>query len=177
MAMAMLRTAMQAWCRERRAPSTVVPEVNELMHASLDEGMFITACFLNLDRQTGRLKYVNCGHNPPIIRRRSGEIVLLEDGGGPPLGVCKELDPPASAATLEPGDLLVLYTDGIPETFSPHNELLGMEPFCEAVERGMGDPERTRQAVLEEVERHAKGRPRVDDQTLVVMAYRGARVQ
>ncbi len=59
---------------------------------------------------------------------------------------------------------------------APHNELLGMEPFCEAVERGMGAPERTRQAVLDVVERHAKGRPRVDDQTLVVMAYRGARV-
>jgi len=173
-AMAMLRTAMQSWCRGGHAPSTVVPQINELMHASLDEGMFITACFLNLDRRTGKLEYVNCGHNPPIVRRRDGGIVLLDDGGGPPLGVCNELDPPPSSFTLEPGDVLVLYTDGIPEAFSPRNELLGMRRLSEAVDRGGGDPERTRQAVLEAVDSHAAGRPRVDDQTLVVMGYRTA---
>lgn len=171
-AMAMLRTAMQAWCRGGHAPSTVVPQINELMHASLDEGMFITACFLNLDRRTGKLEYVNCGHNPPIVRRRGGGIALLNGAGGPPLGVCRELNPPADTVTLEPGDLIVLYTDGIPEAFSPRNELLGMRRLCEAIERGAGDPERTRQAVLEAVDHHAAGRPRVDDQTLVVVGYR-----
>ena len=173
-AMAMLRTAMQSWCRGGHAPSTVVPQINELMHASLDDGMFITACFLNLDRRTGRVEYVNCGHNPPIVRRREGGIVQLDGGGGPPLGVCRELDPPAAAVTLERGDLLVLYTDGIPEAFSPRDELLGMRRLSEAIAQGAGDPERTKRAVLETVERHAAGRPRVDDQTLVVMGYRGS---
>lgn len=171
-AMAMLRTAMQSWCRGGRAPSTVVPEINELMHASLDEGMFITACFLNVDRRTGKIDYVNCGHNPPIVRRRGGGIEYLDKGGGPPLGVCKELDPPPGAIRMEPGDLMVLYTDGIPEAFSPRNELLGMHRMIEAIERGGSEPERTMQSVLEVVERHAAGRPRMDDQTLVVMGYR-----
>lgn len=172
-AMAMLRTAMQSWCRGGHAPNTVVPQINELMHSSLDEGMFITACFLCLDRQSGELNYVNCGHNPPIIRRRGGQISLLDAGGGPPLGVCKDLDPHPGSFTLEPGDLLVLYTDGIPEAFSPGNELLGMQRLIEAIGRGEGDPERTKRDVLETVIQHAAGRPRVDDQTLVVMGYRG----
>ncbi len=172
-AMAMLRTAMQSWCRGGHAPNTVVPEINELMHTSLDEGMFITACFLGLDRRTGVLNYVNCGHNPPMLRRRGGGVELLDAGGGPPLGVCKELDPPAATFTLAPGDLLVLYTDGIPEAFSPRQELLGLRRVAEAVDRGEGDPERTKREVLELVDRHAAGRPRVDDQTLVVMGYRG----
>ncbi len=171
-AMAMLRTAMQSWCRVGRAPSTAVAEINELMHASLDEGMFITACFLNLDRRTGRLEYVNCGHNPPLVRRRGGGIVHLDSIGGPPLGVCKELNAPPGAITLEHGDLLALYTDGIPEAFSPRDELLGMGRLSDAIERGEGDPERTRQAVLEAVDQHAAGRPRLDDQTLVAMSYR-----
>ncbi len=172
-AMAMLRTAMQSWCRGGHAPSTVVPKINELMHASLDEGMFITACFLHLDRRTGALEYVNCGHNPPMVRRRGGGVEMLDGGGGPPLGVCTELDPPGGSMTLGAGDALVLYTDGIPEAFSPRSELLGMARLAEAVDRGEGNPERTREAVLEMVERHAAGRPRVDDQTLVVMGYRG----
>jgi sigma-B regulation protein RsbU (phosphoserine phosphatase) len=172
-AMAMMRTAMHSWARRGIAPNTVVPEINELMHTSLDEGMFITACFLNLDRRTGKLEYVNCGHNPPMVRRRGGGVELLDAGGGPPLGVSKELDPPAGETTLEPGDLLVLYTDGIPEAFSPQHELLGLRRVAEAVERGAGDPERTKRSVLELVDRHAAGRPRVDDQTLVVMGYRG----
>jgi serine phosphatase RsbU (regulator of sigma subunit) len=172
-AMAMLRTAMQAWCRGGHAPSTVVPEINELMHTSLDEGMFITACFLNLDRKAGELTYVNCGHNPPIVRRRGGEISFLESGGGPPLGVLTDLDPPPGATTLQPGDLIVLYTDGIPEAFNPRNELLGMARLVDAIRRGEGDPERTRRSVLETVNAHTAGRPRVDDQTLLVMGYRG----
>jgi sigma-B regulation protein RsbU (phosphoserine phosphatase) len=108
-----------------------------------------------------------------MVRRRGGGVELLDAGGGPPLGVSKELDPPAGATKLEPGDLLVLYTDGIPEAFSPRHELLGLRRVAEAVERGEGDPEKTRRAVLELVDRHAAGRPRVDDQTLVVMGYRG----
>lgn len=173
-AMAMMRTAMHSWARRGIAPNTVVPEINQLMHTSLDEGMFITACFVRLDRRTGELSYVNCGHNPPIVRRSGGAVELLETGGGPPLGVSRELDPPAGKATLAPGDLLVLYTDGIPEAFSPRHELLGMAKVLEAVARGGGEVEGTKRAVLETVERHAAGRPRVDDQTLVVMGYRGA---
>ncbi|MBX3402547.1 MAG: SpoIIE family protein phosphatase [Phycisphaeraceae bacterium] len=172
-AMAMLRTAMQSWCRGGHAPATVVPQINELMHTSLDEGMFITACFLNLDRRTGVLNYVNCGHNPPMLRRRGGGVELLNAGGGPPLGVSKDLNPPAASITLAPGDLLVLYTDGISEAFSPRNELFGLPNLAAAIDRGEGDPERTRRSVLEAVDRHAAGRPRVDDQTLVVMGYRG----
>ena len=170
-AMAMMRTAMHSWARRGIAPNTVVPEINQLMHTSLDEGMFITACFVRLDRRTGELNYVNCGHNPPIVRRSGGAVELLVSGGGPPLGVSRELDPPAAKATLAPGDLLVLYTDGITEAFSPRHELLGMAKVLEAVARGGGDVEDQR-ALLETVERHAAGAA-VDDQTLVVMGYRG----
>lgn len=172
-AMAMMRTAMHSWARRGVAPDTVVPEVNELMHTSLDEGMFITACFLNLDRRTGRLEYINCGHNPPMLRRRAGGVELLDAGGGPPLGVLRDLDPPSGSVTLAPGDLLALYTDGIPEAFSPRHEMLGLPRLAEAVEQGRGDPERTRRSVLDVLDRHAAGRPRVDDQTLVVMGYQG----
>lgn len=172
-AMAMLRTAMHSCRQLGHASSTVVPEINELMHTSLDEGMFITACFLTLNRRTGALTYVNCGHNPPMLRRRRGGVELLDAAGGPPLGVGRDLDPPAGTARLEPGDLLALYTDGIPEAFSPRQELLGLQRMAEAVDRGEGDPERTKRSVLELVDRHAAGRPRVDDQTLVVMGYRG----
>lgn len=102
-----------------------------------------------------------------------GGIELLDAGGGPPLGVCKDLDPPAATITLAPDDLLALYTDGIPEAFSPRQELLGLRRVAEAVDRGEGDPQKTKRSVLELVDRHAAGRPRVDDQTLVVMGYRG----
>ncbi|MFO0858390.1 MAG: GAF domain-containing SpoIIE family protein phosphatase [Phycisphaerales bacterium] len=170
-AMAMLRTAMHSWRRGGRAINTVIPELNTLMQSSLDEGMFITACFLSLDRRTGVLEYVNCGHNPPIVRRRSGEVASLDGEGGPPLGVCEELCPPVASFRLEPGDLMVLYTDGIPEAFSPQNELFGMQRFVQSISEGGGDPELTRRVVLSAVESHAAGRPRADDQTLVAIGF------
>ncbi len=171
-AMAMLRTATHSWRRNGHAVNTIVPELNALMQSSLDEGMFITACFLSLNRKSGTLEYINCGHNPPIVRRRSGDLTVLDDGGGPPLGVCEELNPVPCVINLNPGDLIALYTDGIPEAFNPHNEVLGMQRLTDAIQRGAGDPEQTKLAVLETVDQHAAGRPRADDQTLVAIAYR-----
>lgn len=170
-AMAMLRTAMQSWCRGGHAPHTVVPQMNDLMLASLDEGMFITACFLNLDRQSGTLEFINCGHNPPILRRRDGEVEVLDGGGGLPLGVSDTTNATKATCTMTSGDVLVLYTDGIPEAFSPSDELFGMPRLIEAIRRGGDDPDAIKRSVLEAVDRHAAGRPRLDDQTLMVMSY------
>jgi sigma-B regulation protein RsbU (phosphoserine phosphatase) len=173
-AMAMLRTAMQSWCRNGRSPASVVPDLNDLMHTSLDEGMFITACFLHLDRRTGSIHYVNCGHNPPIVRRRVGGFDFLDVGGGPPLGVCADLNPTPASITLRLGDLLLLYTDGITEAFNPRHEQFGLPRFLAAIEQGQGDPIRTKHTVQQALDLHAAGMPRQDDQTLVAMGYRTA---
>ena len=75
---------------------------------------FTTAFVAELDTSTGALSYVNAGHNPPLLRRASGELTRLEPGGLP-LGIRAESSYEFGAATLQEGDLLLVYTDGVVE--------------------------------------------------------------
>src|SRR3990170_3745077 len=77
------------------------------------EQLFVTAIALVIDLGTGELEYCNAGHEPPLIARSSGEIVSLNEGGGPPLCVMEDFPYEHARFRLESGDRLVLMSDGI----------------------------------------------------------------
>jgi sigma-B regulation protein RsbU (phosphoserine phosphatase) len=172
-AMAIMRTALHAFRMFDRPPESTVPDLNALLMQSLEPGMFVTAFFLTIEPVSGRATYACCGHNPPRLRRASGEIAAVDGSAGPPLGLLADLVPQGAVFRLEPGDLVVLYTDGITEAFSPEGELFGTERLDRAVRAGAGDPDDTVAAVLEAVAAHQGHRSRADDQTLVVIRYNG----
>ncbi len=171
--MAIMRTALHAFRLYDRPPDTTVPEINRLLYESLDTRTFVTAFFLTIDPATGRGVYASCGHNPPRLRRAGGAIVPLDEAGVPPLGLLPELETHGAVVVLEPGDLVVLYTDGITEAFGPGGELFGVGRLDAAVRAGAGDPSRTKREILGAVAEHQAGRRRVDDQTLVIVRYNG----
>ncbi|MEM9166468.1 MAG: PP2C family protein-serine/threonine phosphatase [Planctomycetota bacterium] len=171
--MAVFRTAMAATARYTTEPKQTVPDVNAMLYESVEPGTFVTAFLVLIDPASGRGTFVSCGHNPPRLRRASCVIETLDGDGGPPLGILPTMEPFGEPFTMSPGDLLVLYTDGITEAFSPEDELFGTERLDAAIALGEGDPERTRRAILAAVDAHAAGRPRDDDQTLLVMRYNG----
>lgn len=78
---------------------------------------FTTAFFAELDPVTGHIAYVNAGHNAPILRRNSGEMEHLETGG-PPLGISAEFSHDIGSTTLNSGDWLVVFTDGVVEAMN-----------------------------------------------------------
>lgn len=166
--MAMLRTAMGAYRILDRPAETVVEDINALMIDVLSEGMFVTALFVALNPKTGTLRVLNSGHCYPLIRRASGVVEEIE-GGGPPLGILPELSFEDVRARLDPGDALVLYTDGITEAFSPAMELFGVDRLRAALGDCGGNAEEILWDVLEAVDDHAAGRPRADDQCLLVV--------
>ena len=91
--------------------------MNKATCAKCPSNRFITFFFCVLDAATGELAFANAGHNPPILVRASGEAEMLE-GGGPVLGIlaapyCEE------RAHLDPGDMLVIYSDGVTEAHNP----------------------------------------------------------
>ena len=170
---AMLRTAMRAHRFFKRPASAVVREVNHLMRLSLEPGMFVTAQFLSIDLETGVVRCVNCGHQPPIVRGADGTARVVDPGGGPPLGVLDDLDPEAVEFVLNPGDTLVLYTDGITECFNPAGELFGSKRLTSAVAQGGVDAPAIVDSIGRALVAHARHRPSVDDQTLVVVRFNG----
>ena len=92
----------------------------------IDQGYFATLFFGVLDAETGDFLYINCGHNPPIIRRRNGDLVLIQPTG-PALGMLAGSTFMVGQAHLNPGDLLYLYTDGVSEARNLAAEQFGVD--------------------------------------------------
>ena len=112
--MAELRHATRAYIAEGHGPAAVVDRLNHLM-AQLIPGEIATLCLLAIDVATGRTRLANAGHPPPVLRGRDG-VRLITDHS-PLLGIRVR---PATEVefVLEPGDTVVLYTDGLIETRS-----------------------------------------------------------
>ncbi len=104
----------------------VLGELNELVIASTEPGRFITAAIALLLPQTNRLVYANAGHNPPLLRRASGAIENLAVGGLL-LGVVAETSYEETTVPFLPGDVLVLYTDGVVEAQNAGGEFFEEE--------------------------------------------------
>jgi sigma-B regulation protein RsbU (phosphoserine phosphatase) len=89
--------------------------------------MFVTLFFAQLDPASGELAYVNAGHNPPLLCRAGQEELTALERTGLPLGLFEFTDFEARGARLDPGDFLVLYTDGVTEALDAQGREFGDE--------------------------------------------------
>ncbi len=149
-------------------PAELVTRLNSVLHRSTDAGRFVTLFVGCLDPATGVLHYCNAGHNPPLIVGR-GEMRPL-DATGIPVAMLEAYPYASATATLEPGDTLALYSDGIPEAMCGL-EFFGDPRLADALRVAAATPELDLavRSVLAEVEAFAAGTPRVDDITLVLV--------
>ncbi|HSU82569.1 MAG TPA: SpoIIE family protein phosphatase [Thermoanaerobaculia bacterium] len=130
---------------------------------------FITLLLAELTPETGVLHYMNAGHNPGILLRLDGGAEELAPGGVP-LGLLPGARFQSRAVTLEPGDLVCLYSDGITEAASPDDEELGMERLIDLLRAERARPlEEVTEAIIHAVGEFSQGLPQGDDQTLVLL--------
>lgn len=146
---------------------------------SLEGRRFTTAFLAELDLPSGRLTYVNAGHNAPILRRANGAIERLETGGLL-LGVREPIDYEAGKVTLSAGDTLVIFTDGVADARSRRGEQFGEHRLVELMQSLPPDgpaglsAQATLQRVLRAVDVHVQDAPQEDDVTCLVLRYQGA---
>ncbi len=172
MAAALMVMAFEARLRvlveDTENPATLVVRLNKITCANCPSNRFITFFFSVLDPATGNLSFANAGHNPPIVVRTSGEVEML-DGGGPVLGVLPIAPYSEQQARLGPGDLLVVYSDGVTEAANTGDEEFGEERLIEVLKRRRTESsDAIVSAVMESVNRFTSGAPQADDITLVV---------
>jgi serine phosphatase RsbU (regulator of sigma subunit) len=113
--------------------------LNAIVYRSTELNRYVTAFFSCLDCSTGEMEYVNAGHCYPILMRRTGAVERLVEGG-PVIGLFPELHVTTGRTTIEKGDLLVMYTDGLSETRSPEGEEFEDERILEALGGMIGRP-------------------------------------
>jgi serine phosphatase RsbU (regulator of sigma subunit) len=142
--------------------------LNKATCAQCPSNRFITFFFCVLDPATGELAYANAGHNPPILVRANGDAEMLE-GGGPVLGILSIAPYSEMHAKLEPGDMLVLYSDGVTEANNAAFDQFDEERLIEVLKVNRHEPAATIvEAVTTALTEFCAGAPQADDITLVV---------
>jgi sigma-B regulation protein RsbU (phosphoserine phosphatase) len=149
-------------------PGNVVSVISRLLYHYTDPSQFITAFVTVLESKSGQLRYVNAGHNSPIIVRANGSTERL-NATGTPVGIMDNLRWDERTIHLSSGDLLFVFTDGLIET-SQGGELFGEERLIRVLLDGRGEtPEQTIKFVIEEVKKFAGDRAREDDTTIIAL--------
>jgi sigma-B regulation protein RsbU (phosphoserine phosphatase) len=173
---ALLASMLQGVFSAQNLNSIPLPEiigrVNQKLALRSPGNRFVTFFFGILDGE-GNCTYVNAGHNPPILLTQSGTLQELEEGGMV-LGLFAEAKYVSGSVRMQPGDHLVLFTDGIIEAMNPAEEEFGMDRLTELLRNNVQSPapeimSKIREAVLS----FSARAPQHDDITLMVLTYSG----
>lgn len=154
-------------------PARVFAHVNRFICAHSEVGRYATLFFGMLDA-AGHLEFINTGHPSPLLVR-AGRVEPVFPAASLPLGLFPKAEFKISSSTFEPGDTLVLFTDGITEAVNPREEQFGNERLEQVVARHASAPlEKLQAAILEAVEEFTQGAPQADDITVLIVRYPGA---
>jgi serine phosphatase RsbU (regulator of sigma subunit) len=170
--MTALRATVRAHSREPD-PTLLARRVNASVCESVPPGRFATAFLAHLEPESGQLTYVNAGHNPPLLVRADGSLESL-DRGGLAFGLFDWATYEAGEVVLEPGDTLVVFSDGVSETTSPEDEEFGPERIAQIARHGRQvEAGGIELAIRLELEAFSDFEHAADDRTLIVLKRRG----
>jgi serine phosphatase RsbU (regulator of sigma subunit) len=178
--MANLQASLHAQTMETEKVAEVAIRINNLLVKSTDANMFVTFFYGLLDRTKSTFTSTNAGHNPPLLLRADQSTERLAEGGLV-LGFLPDQKYAQQTTILHPGDILVLYTDGITEAREPEenkaveDKLFGEDRLVQIVmESASLSAREIQSAILHGVSVHTKNTPQGDDITLVVIKRRKA---
>lgn len=172
--MVIAKTLIKDHTQSGKPPEEVFTEVNRQLCEANDENLFVTAWMGVLEISTGKLVYVNAGHNPPVIGRKNGETEFLRSRPGFVLAGLDFTKYRAGRLELMPGDLLYLYTDGVTEAMNTAQELYGEERLKRTLDANVSAaPEEIFKAVKKDLDDFVADAPQFDDITMLAMRYLG----
>lgn len=142
---------------------------NQLCYKN-ESGMFVTVFICVLDVRSGEVQFVNAGHNCPFVQKQDGAFEMFRAKANLVFGLMEDVPYREQTLTLNPGDSIYLYTDGVTEALNPEQELFGDDRLYEILNRHRaqaGEPETFVQAIYREVQAFADGEPQADDITML----------
>ena len=151
----------------------VFTEVNNLLCEANSEGLFITAFEAVIDLETGDVRYVNAGHEMPIIARKGGAYEAIKVKRGFVLAGFEDFQYVEQTAKIEPGDRIFLYSDGVPEATNANNELFNMDRTVETLNKYRDlKPSELLPKVKEDIDIFVGEAPQFDDITMLCFEYK-----
>ncbi|HEV2498837.1 MAG TPA: PP2C family protein-serine/threonine phosphatase [Terriglobia bacterium] len=165
--MANLQASFRAFATTEASPQTVCAKLNKFFCANIASGKFVTFFYAVLDANSRTLTYENAGHSPGHLLRRDGTAETLQ-GGGAVLGALPDWTYQSYTAQLQPGDILLLSTDGITEAENAQVEEFGDERLLQAARARDGSALEIQRVIMQQVTAFCGGNFR-DDATLLVL--------
>ncbi|MBI2194407.1 MAG: SpoIIE family protein phosphatase [Planctomycetes bacterium] len=176
--MAMTRIAFRVATKQSRSPRDIVATVHQLMSPELADGRFITAVYMEVDPQAGKVSCCRLGHNPILHFSASSGQVYSYAPRGTAIGIVptdrfRQILEVCDFA-VQPGDQVLVYTDGISEAADPEEQEYGQERIVQFLQQNAKlTPDQLVQALIQDVKTFTRGLPMADDLTVVSISLTG----
>ena len=172
--MTVSKIVIQNFARTKGSPAEALEAANRQLCANNREEMFVTVWLGILDLASGTLTACNAGHENPVVKRAGKAFELLEDEHGLPLGNLEFSRYKNYELRLAPGDVLFLYTDGVPEAANAAQAFYGVDRMLLALNRRPdAEPRALLEALREDVASFVGDAPQFDDLTMMCLRYNG----
>lgn len=170
--MSSLHAAIHAQVAAEQPLLGIPGRVNSYLVENTPANRFVTLFLGELDPSDGSIEFVNAGHNPPLLGRVGGEVVELPSGGLP-LGLLAATDYEGAKVHMEPGDVLVIYSDGVTEAMNVEGEEFGTQRLIEVIrESASGSASEVRDRIESAVSAFTTTAQTTDDITIVIVKRR-----
>jgi serine phosphatase RsbU (regulator of sigma subunit) len=167
--MSSLHAAVHAQSASHDSLVATISAVNRYLADNIPANRFVTLFYAELDPNSGALSFLNAGHNPPLIVHSAGTVEQLASGGLP-LGIKPDAEYREGRTQMQPGDVLVIYSDGVTEAVSPTGEEFGATRLYEVVARNVNaSAAGIRDRIESSLTKFAQGTSAADDITLVIV--------
>ncbi|MBR4813420.1 MAG: SpoIIE family protein phosphatase [Lachnospiraceae bacterium] len=169
------KTILQSCAMLGKGAAETLTKMNEALSTNNQARMFVTVWVGILEISTGRLTAANGGHEYPVLKRKDGAFELIKDKHGFVIGGRKNTVYHEYELQLEPGDIIYVYTDGVPEATNANMKMFGTERMVEVLNRiDDADPKALIDGVYESVNDFVKEAEPFDDITMLCLTYKGA---
>lgn len=169
--MARLTRDMRYFALSQREPARVLRLLNAGVLESGQDDLFVTLLYAVLDVRSGRVTLANAGHMPAVVRHQTeGSLSVFDEVSGLPLGVLPDTSYESVDYTLQGGDTLFLFTDGLVEAQNARSEMFGMDRLLAALREGRADASALQERAVSAVQKFVGDASQVDDTTIVCLS-------
>ena len=167
------KTIIKDLAESGMAVNDIFTKANEKLCENNESGMFVTAWMGILDLTTGNIQFANAGHNPPLLKRANGDFEYLKTRAGFVLAGMEGIRYRAGEITLNPGDRLFLYTDGVPEATNVNNKLYGEDRLLDFMNQNASmEATELLPALKANIDEFVGEAPQFDDITMLMFDYK-----
>ena len=168
--MMVLRATIHFASQHEKTVTDIISQTNGVIYDNSPQQFYATFFLTDLDTGTGKMRYINAGHIPPILYRKASDTIVRLEEGGTVLGLFDIAPFTEGEAELQPGDILVVFTDGISEAWGANDEEFGEDRLAELVRDNASlAAAELEELIQKEVDTFTDGAPPTDDKTIIVV--------